>query len=58
MASTKLSYNISFQIENMAIDKKELTPANVEPFVIELLDTTPVFEKPMRYNKKLSSFID
>ena len=42
----------------MAIDKKELTPANVEPFVIELLDTTPVFEKPMRYNKKLSSFID
>ena len=35
-----------------------MTPTKVDPFIIELLDTTLVFEKSMRYNKKLSNFIE
>ena len=42
----------------MAISKDELTPANVEPFKIELNNNEPSFEKPMRYNKRMSDYID
>lgn len=43
---------------NFALTKGELTRANVEPFVIELMDTTPVYEKPMRYNRTLTGCIN
>lgn len=42
----------------MAIEKGELTVANVEPFRIDLLDKTPVAQKPMRYNPEMRKFID
>ena len=42
----------------IAISKDELTKANVEPFRIDLLDTTPSFERPLRYNPTLTKFID
>ena len=44
-------------MNQLAIDKKELTPAKVEPFKVELIDRNPSFEKPMRYNKVLTEFI-
>ena len=37
-------------LEILAISKEELTPAAVEPFRIELTDTTLCFERPLRYN--------
>ena len=42
----------------LAIDKKELRPANVEPFSIELMDPKPSHEKAMRYNLKLTKVVD
>ena len=45
-------------MDNLAISKDELTPANVEPFKMELNNFEPCFEKPIRYNKKLEEFID
>ena len=42
----------------LAISKDALTEANVEPFLIDLLDTTPSFERPLRYNPTLTKFID
>ena len=41
-------------LEVLAISKEELTPANVEPFKIELTDTTPSYEKALRYNPTLT----
>ena len=42
----------------MAISKDELTPARVEPFQIDLHDPTPYHEKPMRYNRTLTEFVN
>ena len=45
-------------LDLFAIDKKELTKADVEPFEINLNDTTPYAEKYLRYNRRMSKFID
>ena len=45
-------------VHNFALTKEELTEARVEPFKIELNDNRPYFEKPMRYNKTLTSCIN
>ena len=58
MIRDKFLHNIAKQIEGLAISKEELTPANVEPFRMELNNYKPCFEKPMRYNRKLTNFID
>ena len=42
----------------LAISKDELTPANVAPFNIVLTDLEPSSEKAMRYNRKLTEFIN
>ena len=49
---------MSSRLDHLAISKDELTPAKVEPFKIELTNTEPSYEKPLRYNKKLMEFID
>ena len=41
-----------------ALHKDELTPANVEPMDIVLLDPKPIFARPKRFNRKLTEFID
>ena len=41
-------------LEVLAISKEELTPANVEPFRIELTDTTPSYKKALRYKPTLT----
>ena len=45
---------LSKYLDNFALTKGELMEANVEPFKIELIDDTPCFERPMRYNKILT----
>ena len=45
-------------VHNFALTKEELTKARVEPFKIELNGNRPYFEKPMRYNKTLTSCIN
>ena len=40
--------------EVLAISKEELTLAHVEPFKIELIDTTPSYEKALKYNPTLT----
>ena len=45
-------------MEVLAISKDELTPANVAPFHIVLTDLEPSSEKAMRYNRKLTEFIN
>ena len=42
----------------LAISKDELNQANVEPFKIELQDTTPCYERALRYNPTLSRFVN
>ena len=42
----------------LAISKDELTEANVEPFWIDLVNQEPWVEKPLRYNRELTRFID
>ena len=49
---------LSHYVSNFALTKSELTRANVEPFTIELSDTTPCFERPMRYNRTLTNCIN
>lgn len=49
---------LSEKVPILASSKEELTPANVEPFKIDLLTNEPSFEKPMRYNQKLTKVID
>ena len=44
-------------MKTLAISKDELTLTNVEPFKIELTDSTPSFEKPLRYNPTLTKFV-
>ena len=43
-------------MEVVAIDKMELSIADVEPFKIELVNVEPSHEKAMRYNKTLTEF--
>ena len=50
--------DMSHRLDHLAISKEELTPANVEPFRIDLVDTKPYAEKPMRYSPTLTQFID
>ena len=45
-------------LDVLAINKDELIKINVEPFRIELLDNRPSYERAMRYNRKLTEFID
>ena len=45
-------------LDLFALDKKELTVANVEPFEISLDDTSPYAEKYLRYNRRMSKFIE
>ena len=54
----KLRGILAPKLNILAISKDELTKANVEPFRIDLLDTTPSFERPLRYNPTLTKFID
>ena len=49
---------LAYKLDVLAISKEELTVADVEPFQIELLSEEPSFEKPMRYNRKLTDFIN
>ena len=49
---------LAIKLRILAISKDELTEADVEPFKINLLDTNPSFERPLRYNPTLTSFID
>ena len=49
---------MSKRLEILAISKDELTPAEVEPFRIELTNMEPSHEKPQRYSKVLMEFID
>ena len=42
----------------LALSKEELTPANVEPFKIELVNTAPSFEIPIRYNQRLTESVN
>ena len=49
---------MSVRLGHLAISKEELTPAQVEPFKIELSNFEPSYEKPIRYNRKLMEFID
>ena len=50
--------DMSQRLEYLAMSKDELTPANVEPFQIDLSDPTPYHEKPMRYNRTLTQFVN
>lgn len=54
----KLRRMLAKHLRILAISKDELSEARVEPFRIELTDTKPSFEKPMRYNRQLSEFIN
>ena len=54
----KLYSMLARHLAILAISKDELFEARVEPFHIELIDTKPNFEKPMRYNRQLSKFIN
>ena len=54
----KLRGILAPKLNILAISKDELTEANVEPFRIDLLYTTPSFERPLRYNPNLTKFID
>lgn len=49
---------LSKNLEILAISKEELTPAAVEPFHIELNDSTPCYERPLRYNPTLTKFVN
>lgn len=57
MIMAKLRTQLAKNVEILAINKDELTPANVEPFKIELIDTTPSYERPLRYNPTLTAFV-
>ena len=53
-----IRHMLADKLEVLAISKDELTPANGEPFRIELINREPSFEKPLRYNQKLTQFVD
>ena len=54
----KLRGILAPKLNILDISKDEMTKANVEPFQIDLLNTTPSFERPLRYNPTLTKFID
>ena len=53
----KLRVLLAERLNILAISKDELTQADVEPFRIDLQDTTPSFEKALRYNPTLTKFV-
>ena len=57
-ALEELRTTLSPLLDILALSKDELTKARVEPFRIDLINTQPSFEKPLRYNPTLTKFID
>ena len=53
----KLRVLLAKRLNILAISKDELTQADVEPFRIDLQDTTPSFVKALRYNPTLTKFV-